>query len=263
MSKNEIKFDMISNAKDSLRHAVDHLTSPDGINESDIKIAIREVYHVIELLLKEKLRQIHPAFVWQDIDKYPSKDANTVGTGRAVNRLSRLTNITFDEESTETVLACKKIRDAIEHYEVQIGEKEVKGIIGRMLSFIFSFSKKHLKIDLEKEFKGDDRWEELIRLHEFWEAYSCEMEKQLAEKQEPVYECPYCGAFTFVINEEKCASCGHQEALITCEQCNNEYFESEIKAVDASDEGGRNIIMLCEQCIETGLNEPDFDDMGD
>jgi len=53
-----IKFDLINNAKDSLHHAVEHLTDPDGIQGSDLKIAIRDIGHVIELLLKR-----HHAFV--------------------------------------------------------------------------------------------------------------------------------------------------------------------------------------------------------
>jgi len=74
----KIKFDLISNAKDSLIHAVNHLTNPAGQTDGDFKIAIKDMYHVIELLLKEKLRQIHPAFIWTNIDKYPSDDTVTV-----------------------------------------------------------------------------------------------------------------------------------------------------------------------------------------
>lgn len=75
MAKNPIKFDLINNARSSLIHAVGHLINPDGVTEHDLKYAIRDVAHVVELLLKERLRRIHEAFVWQDVDKYPSSKA--------------------------------------------------------------------------------------------------------------------------------------------------------------------------------------------
>ncbi len=60
---NTVQFDLINNAKDSLHHAVNHLTNSEGIGPGDIKLVIREVSQVVELLFKERLRQIHPAFI--------------------------------------------------------------------------------------------------------------------------------------------------------------------------------------------------------
>jgi len=48
MKPNETKFDLINNAKDSLIHAVEHLTNPNGIKARDLKYAIRDVVHVVE-----------------------------------------------------------------------------------------------------------------------------------------------------------------------------------------------------------------------
>jgi hypothetical protein len=58
MTNESIKFDLINNAKDSLNHAVEHLTNSDGVKAGDLKRAIRDVAHAIELLLKERLQGI-------------------------------------------------------------------------------------------------------------------------------------------------------------------------------------------------------------
>lgn len=260
MDKKLISFTLIDNAKDSLYHAVEHLTNPDGIMPTDLKHAIRDVSHVIELLLKERLRQIHPAFIWQNIDEYPSKDAKTVGVGKAIARLFKLADIALTEDYNKTISICKKIRDSIEHYEFQINEKEAKVIIGRMLSFIFNFSKRYLDLDLEKEFRSDDRWKLLLDLWWFWEAHSTALEKQLSEQEKPVWECPSCHAMTFDISESECVLCGHRDELIECDGCHNMIFESEAEtfsSIEGDEETGAHeeFYTLCNDCIEREIAE--------
>lgn len=276
MSKRPIKYDLISNAKDSLIHAVEHLTNPDGVKAGDLKRAIRDVSHVIELLLKEKLRRIHPAFMWQNIDKYPLKESNTVSLIRAVYRVTKLTNTPLSEESIITITRCKKFRDLIEHYEFQIVSKEATAIIGRMLAFIFNFSKRYLELDLEKEFKNDDRWSKLVEIYEFWEDHSKTVEKELEEKKIATCECPSCGAMTFIIDKSKCAICGHYENMVNCDECDDLVLESDIEEyeeVDYDEEGPCScyIIKICKNCREKHEAEEAamadyesyFDDIGD
>ncbi len=67
-----LKFSLVENALDSLEHANDDLQT------GDYKRVILDLAHAAELLLKERLRIIHPAFVLSNIDKYPSQHAHTV-----------------------------------------------------------------------------------------------------------------------------------------------------------------------------------------
>ena len=86
-----IEFDLLNNAKDSLRQAVELLAFKDiGSNHARLKHAITASAHCIELLLKERLRRVNPAFVWENVDKYPSLEARTVTVDTAISRLSRL-----------------------------------------------------------------------------------------------------------------------------------------------------------------------------
>ena len=139
----KIVFDLLANAKDSLAHAVSHLTEEGEPSAGRWKIAIREVAHVIELLLKEKLRRAHPALIWVKVDEYPSIDARTVGTDLAAARLTKMCGIAFPKSAIDTLEACRRLRNKIEHYEFQVEEAEARGIVGRMLSFIFTFSNFH------------------------------------------------------------------------------------------------------------------------
>jgi len=228
----KITLDLLANAKDSLAHAVSHLTDGSDSSAGRWKIAIREVAHVIELLLKEKLRRAHPALIWVKVDEFPSIDARTVGTDLAAARLSKMCSIAFPKSAMDTLDACRKLRNRIEHYEFQVEEAEARGIVGRMLSFIFTFSKFHLELDLEEEFRKDDTWESLIKLVEFREAQAKAIAKKFSEDGTESTDCESCGEPTFDIEAEKCELCGHRDQLVTCDQCGDSVWASDTESFE-------------------------------
>lgn len=250
-----ICFNLINNAKDSLRHAVEHLTASDGIQTRDLKIAIRDIAHVTELLLKERLRRIHPAFIYQDIDKYQIPGAGTINTDKAIERIFKFAGIALSESSIKTIISCRKIRNAIEHYEFELNSKEARAIIARILSFIFDFSKRYLELDLEEEFRKDDTWKALIDIYEFWEAHAATLEKQLSDQERVFTECPSCGAATFDLSISQCLLCDHQEKQIECDRCRNTVWESEtqtFEGIEGDMKSGANYYsaIICNDCCE-------------
>lgn len=198
--------------------------------------------------MKEYLYRIHPAFVCKNIDTYPSIDSPTIGTGMTIKRLIRIGKIQLSKEQKRTVLKCKKIRDRIEHSHFEISEKEAKAIIGRMLSFIFSFSKEHLNVDFEQDFRADDRWDSLIEIYEFMETHIKVIEQQLESYEGGLIECPSCGGNTFKIDEEMCAFCGYEDELVSCEYCDEVEFLSDANAIPYDD--GESIVYMCSNCID-------------
>ncbi|KKN50602.1 hypothetical protein LCGC14_0631240 [marine sediment metagenome] len=90
-------FNLVENAKDSLHHAIEHMGPVNSNSSGDWKRIIVDLAHVLELLFKEKLRQIHPAFVFKDVDKYNSSKAFTVSADLAVQRLEKIGKIVFSE----------------------------------------------------------------------------------------------------------------------------------------------------------------------
>lgn len=251
MKKNILKLNLIENAKESLSHAVEHLTNKEDSQTISLKRVILDMAHVVELILKERIVRIHPAFIWQNIDKYPSLSSQTISTDTAINRLQNIGGIILPENSKKTIIACRKIRNSIEHYEFEIVPKEAKAIIGRILSFIFEFTAEHLNLNWENEFKNEYEWSELLQVYEFWEAHSNTLEKKLTKEGEFLIDCPACGGNTFKVSTMDCALCGHREDQIECEVCHEDCWESETETIEWTDSKGEfNIVTICRTCID-------------
>ena len=206
-----IQFDLLTNAKDSLRQAVELLVWKDlEPEQARLKHAITNAAHAIELLLKERLRQASPAFVWENVDKYPNVTARTVTVAAAITRLKNIGGVKFSQQDEKILLSLRTTRNVIEHYEWRTTVKEAKVIVGSALGFAFSFAFDELGIDLAADFKKDDTWNGLIdELHEFVQAYGARFEAKLKEKDEYPSGCDACGELTVPMRGGSCDLCGH------------------------------------------------------
>ncbi|MDU1141590.1 hypothetical protein [Aeromonas rivipollensis] len=220
------KFNLIENASDSLEHAIKHMGPIDQNGVGDWKRIIVDFSHVIELLFKEKLRQIHPAFVFDNIDKYPSKDAFTVGAEKAFQRLQKIGYITFSKEEVRAINTAREKRNEIEHFEFSISEDEAKILVGQVLSFIFTFSEEHLDLDWKNTHLKNKRW---YILSQYTELYSDLLRKANdkinAEDLNPI-ECTSCHNDTFSAEHEKCLVCSYEEEVLSCRWCKKPYIFS-------------------------------------
>jgi hypothetical protein len=210
-----IQFDLLANALDSLRQAVDALAWKD-FKSDDVRLkhAIRNAAHSVELLLKEKLRQINPAFVWENVDKYPSLEARTVTIDSAITRLRNIGGVAFTEKDETNLRSVRKTRNAIEHYAWHTTEEEAKVIVGNAISFALSFASEHLGTDLAREFKRDDTWTLLIEeLHSFVHAHGARIEAKLKNKGESPSTCDACGELTVPARGGSCELCGHWQEI--------------------------------------------------
>jgi hypothetical protein len=146
----QLQFDLLNNAKDSLVHAVHLLAWPDSTPSNKYKQALLSASHCTELLLKERLRRINPALVLQNVDKYPSSTAWTVKMETALSRLTNIGNVRISDNDCETVMACKNLRNLIQHFELDIPEREARLILGKVLSFVFAFAKEELNVNFRE-----------------------------------------------------------------------------------------------------------------
>ena len=212
--KTQIHFDLLSNARDSIRQTVNLLAWPEEsesvrAEHSRLKHAIMFSAHSIELLLKEKLRHVNPAFVWENVDKYPSLGARTVTVDTAISRLKNICGINFSATDESNLKSLRSTRNAIEHYEWKTTEREAKVIVGTALSFAFSFANEHLNVDLAKPFKEDDTLKQLLsELWEFAHAHGERLEAQLSRQGVFTFCCDECGWST-VTSSGSCELCGH------------------------------------------------------
>jgi hypothetical protein len=210
-----IQFDLLTNARDSLSQAIQLLAWKDiGSDQGRLKHAIVHVAHAIELILKERLRQVSPAFVWEQVDKYPSLEARTVTVDLAISRLKNIGGISFSKGDENKLLSLRKTRNAIEHYEWRTTEKEAKTVIGDALSFVFHFACEHLHVDISEDFKNDDTWWVLINeLDEFARAHGARIEAKLNARGGYTTCCDNCGEATVPMEGRSCELCGHWQAV--------------------------------------------------
>ncbi|MES9902460.1 MAG: hypothetical protein ABW168_07230 [Sedimenticola sp.] len=220
------RFNLIENASDSLEHALEHMGPIQKNDAGDWKRIIVGFAHVIELLFKEKLRQIHPAFVFTNIDKYPSSDAHTVGAELAFKRLQKVGNIDFSKTEISAVNTAREKRNEIEHFEFTISEREAKALVGQALSFILSFSEEHLSLDWKEKHLKKGKWYILSRYTEFYDELLSKAVKKIEANEIYVIECTLCYNEALDVEEGKCLVCSHKEEVLECRWCGESYIHS-------------------------------------
>ena len=211
-----IQFDLLSNARDSIRRAVDLLVWKDGSgsDHARLKHAVTSAAHAIELLLKERLRRMHPCLVWDDIDRYPSLEARTVTVDAAISRLSKIAGVPFSADDANNLRSLRKTRNAIEHYEWKTTEKEAKIIVGNALSFALNFSREQLGTDLADDFKSDDTWTLLVEeMYDFACAHGRRISERLRLRGDVPFSCDSCGQDTIPSRGGSCELCGHWQEI--------------------------------------------------
>lgn len=219
-------FNLVENAKDSLSHAIEHLGPVNRNTTGDWKRIIVDLAHVIELLVKERLRRIHPAFVFSNIDKYPSNTAHTVGAEQAFLRLQKIGEIHFSESEINAVKVAREKRNEIEHFEFTIENYEAKVLVGQALSFILKFAEDELALEWNALcFKGG-KWWVLFEYKEFYVALQKSVQDKIDSNEIPVIECTSCHNDSFDLDNEECLLCGHKEEVLDCKWCGESYIYS-------------------------------------
>lgn len=210
----KIEFDLLSNAIDSLHHAIDHF-APLGEDPvaSDYKRAILDVAHVVELLLKERLSREHPALIWRKVEKYPSLDEQTVTVDEAIARLDAICRVKISAEDRAAIDVSKRLRNSIQHFRFSITEKEAKISIGKMLAFILDFSERELAHSIRRDLQRDERLQDLLAIHEFYREYDKRVEAEMRSKDKFVQPCSRCELTSFDLTTGVCEVCGHIEDL--------------------------------------------------
>lgn len=214
-SHKPIVFDLMTNAADSLRQAVEIVALKEsGADHGRLKHAITNVAHCVELLLKERLRRINSAFVWENVDRYPSLEARTVTVDTAISRLKSIGGVSISPDDERTLKSLRTTRNAIEHYEWRASEKEVRVIVGSALSFAFEFAREELAVDLTDAFRQDDTWRMLRdELYEFAHIHGARLAASLRAKGEHPQCCDECGELTVPMRGGSCELCGHWQSI--------------------------------------------------
>lgn len=141
----KIEFDLLSNAIDSIQRAIELVAWGDEQGEAlRLKQAVQAVAHGVELILKERLKRVHPSLIWENVDKYPSLSARTVTAEGAMSRLISIGGLTFSKSDIDLIRALRATRNAIEHFAWSTTKQEVDHIVSIALAFTVHFTKTHL-----------------------------------------------------------------------------------------------------------------------
>lgn len=208
----KIEFNLLANATDSIAQAIALIAWRDEPDDARrLKQAVVAIAHGVELLLKERLRRVHPVLIWENVDKFPNLSARTVTVDTALNRLVRIGGLQFLRDDTELIASLRDTRNAIEHYAWTTTKAEADRIVGQALEFAVYFARTELSYD----FFGfgthkDGTFEDLQESNsQFAKALQDRHTKTARATDESNVLCEYCHALAVHPTTGACTLCGH------------------------------------------------------
>lgn len=212
----KIDFDLLTNAVDSITHAIKLIAWRDEPDDAKrLKQAVMAVAHGVELLLKERLRKVHPVLIWENVDKFPSLSARTVTVDAAINRLINIGGLEIPESDCKMIRSLRDTRNAIEHYAWSTTKLEADRIVGQALGFAMHFAKDELNYEFFGYHTRDDDTFELLldKNPEFAKAFRERYERRAKAAGEFNLVCDFCHSLAVDPTSGACKLCGHWNGL--------------------------------------------------
>ena len=252
----KLKMTLLENSKSFLIESLTKAIEAES-NTNQWKFAILSLIQSIELALKERLKMEHPILIFMNIDK----KKNTVSLDLAINRLIGIVNVEITNEDIASIGIAKKWRNSITHYEFDFTIQMVKSVFGRLFSFLLDFYKHQLDEEVKDLLPGY-LWDEALEIQEYLEELASRTEDRIDEEELDVITCGNCGYNTLVINDDinTCLLCGYKKDLITCDWCNEQFFEEELEEVYVGNYKGLDAWdNVCHSCIEKKQEIEDYE----
>jgi hypothetical protein len=227
------------------------------------QFAIVHVVQSLELSLKSVLHQIHPAFIYENIDK----PRNTVGPRHAIERLASVSTVTLTEIEKRKLLDAIELRNRITHFEFELRTEHAMAKFFETFASVVYFQGRHLGNEIDSII-DEDELSQLIAIAKSTEELAEKARQRIEEEEidgEFIWECPNCMEDTFVAQDEidTCYTCRYSETIVLCEKCRNCRFEFEMESFAADleyfqDEGwnflhndfGYSYRVACPDCIK-------------
>lgn len=246
-----INYSLFNNAIHSLKRSIKHAS--DAKNEiGEWKFGILLLVQSIELSFKELLFRNHPILIYENIDK---QDGKTVSLILAINRLQKISKISFTDSDLNTLKSAINWRNQIMHYRWSSDVSEANKIFFILISFLNEFYDKYFNLSL-KDLIGDELWIEVLSVQEFIKNAMLRIAKKIKEKdilEEFIWDCKNCQQNTFVIQDDEniCYLCGYYERVSMCDGCKEIKYFDEMKEVYVGNGRGLDAWdILCANCFE-------------
>jgi hypothetical protein len=186
-------------------------------NHSDHKytFAILHAVTATELLLKERLSQIHPNLIFRNLDAPGFSKERTVALNNLPQRLVNL-GVYFKPEEAELIATFAEWRNQVVHHMPSFDEKLAERRLPRLLDFLALFLRRELNTPLEA-FLPKRLYRTASSLLRDWERVIQEARTRAEGEGNVLAEaCPACGA-TGVL-------CLRGEGRVYCHLCGAKHY---------------------------------------
>jgi len=147
------ELDLLENGLDFVRSGIEIFYGRKAPKPRAHKYAILHVFSGMLLLLKERLARIQPSLVFVDKTKAGTPGAKTTNYHQTFDRLAAH-GVIIDQAKRDVLDRIQILRNAIEHYNVELSLTESREVIGEMVSFVHGFCIKELNIFIEEKLSG-------------------------------------------------------------------------------------------------------------
>ena len=247
MSTEPLHLSLIENSHAFLLEAVTKAVAATS-DTRQWQFAVLNLVQALELSLKAALHGIHPALIYENIDN----PKNTIGPIQALLRLAnpKIGNLTFTNEDKVKIQHAVDIRNRMTHSEFQLTPAYAGAKFFELFAFVSDFQRRHLKVSVS-EIVPTAEYTKLFQIQKLREELIARAEARILEENvasEAVWECPDCGADTFVIEDatDTCYTCSYSERVIECPQCSELNFESSLESffgeLDSSYDEGQTVL---------------------
>jgi hypothetical protein len=182
-----LKLSLLENGLDFIKSGVETFFSKENPGVREHKYALMHIYSGVLLILKERLKLAHPSLIFSDVERMGSADATTVNFKALLVRLSVCAGIKLAKEDDEVLQRAQRMRNSLEHYEVDLNLKHAERLIGELVEFTFAFMRDHLEAQLEKHL-DTDIWERVQELRAIGHRLQQEDKKRWQAKAEKYFK---------------------------------------------------------------------------
>ncbi|MEG4315283.1 hypothetical protein U8L64_09765 [Pseudomonas sp. FIP_A4] len=248
----ELKLDLLSNAIDSLREALEKYEQGSEQKIRAYKFSVLHLSHFLELLFKYHVSQSHPLLIYKNPFSKNIAKENTITLWDAIQFLKN-EGAEFSVDFNKDLEWLKALRNDIEHHTFELDILEVRRTLGRIIRATEEFNEHHGLLDVAKHLGGTHLkiYQELVDEYKASLANARIAAKGLTENGE-TYDCSGCGELgvgAYIGHEIVCQLCNAIDHLYQCFRCEDRFREDQASSWnDEYDE------YICEYCSDHIFN---------
>jgi hypothetical protein len=219
------QLDLLKNSISYFREAVSY-AQQDSANTNHWKFAILHVVQAMELAFKERLRRVHPVFIYESVDRTDK----TLSLRGALNRLRNpsIGNFPITDADKSKIEKAFDLRSELTHFEFNHAHEHIELKFAEIFSFMIFFYRSQLNLDTT-EFIDEAQHQKIIRLVKTREELMARAVAHIKARDDgTVWMCLACQEDTFILEDLQCCFCHHREDLVECPTCETENFEADL-----------------------------------